>query len=233
MVSSAIRILADRLSAAGVSPESSLAQAAIARGKRWIEHADTIERVDRNGSPSQRLHREQAAAELDCLAGSNDPAAWSRLADGWAALGYAYDEAYTRFRQADAVLAGTSGRTARARHDATSSLQTASTITQRLAASPLAHRIDDLAVRARLPIQPMKDRPPKPTRFDAHAVPGLTQREQSVLALLAEGYSNGQIAQALFITTKTASVHVSNILRRLNVTNRVEAAAKAQRSPQR
>ncbi len=184
------------------------------------------------GSPSQLLHREQAVAELARLAGRNDPGSWLRLADGWASLGYAYDEAYTRFRHGDALLAGTSGRTTRARHDATTALQTASTITQRLTARPLADRIDDLAVRARLPLQPRRDRPSKPARYDAQAVPGLTEREQSVLALLAEGYSNGQIAQALFISTKTASVHVSNILRKLNVTNRVEAAAKAQRFPQ-
>ena len=49
-----------------------------------------------------------------------------------------------------------------------------------------------------------------------------------MLALLARGRSNGEIAKELFITTKTASVHVSNILRKLDVTNRVEAAAVAQ-----
>ncbi len=48
-----------------------------------------------------------------------------------------------------------------------------------------------------------------------------------MLDLLAQGRSNGQIGEALFISTKTASVHVSNILRKLGVTNRVEAAAFA------
>jgi len=51
----------------------------------------------------------------------------------------------------------------------------------------------------------------------------------TVLALLAHGRSNGEIAKALFISTKTASVHVSNILRKLDVTNRVEAANLARR----
>jgi DNA-binding NarL/FixJ family response regulator len=41
---------------------------------------------------------------------------------------------------------------------------------------------------------------------------------------LAEGFTNGEIGQSLFITRKTAGVHVSNILRKLGVTNRVEAA---------
>jgi DNA-binding NarL/FixJ family response regulator len=50
-----------------------------------------------------------------------------------------------------------------------------------------------------------------------------------VLALVAAGRSNRQIAQALFISPKTASVHVSNILAKLGVANRVEAAAAAHR----
>jgi DNA-binding NarL/FixJ family response regulator len=48
-----------------------------------------------------------------------------------------------------------------------------------------------------------------------------------VLALVARGRTNGEIGAELFISTKTASVHVSNIIRKLGVTNRVEAAARA------
>lgn len=58
---------------------------------------------------------------------------------------------------------------------------------------------------------------------------GLTDREREVLELLAAGRSNPQIAAALFISAKTASVHVSNILGKLGVTSRVEAAAVAHR----
>ena len=54
-----------------------------------------------------------------------------------------------------------------------------------------------------------------------------TDRELDVLALLAAGLSNGQIGKELYISTKTASTHVSNILRKLGVTNRVEAASIA------
>jgi DNA-binding NarL/FixJ family response regulator len=64
---------------------------------------------------------------------------------------------------------------------------------------------------------------------DAGTLPVLTQREQQVLALVAEGRTNGQIAQELFISTKTASVHVSNILAKLGVRTRGEAAARAHR----
>ena len=56
---------------------------------------------------------------------------------------------------------------------------------------------------------------------------GLTARELEVLALVAEGRSNRQVGEALFISAKTASVHVSNILAKLGVASRVEAAAVA------
>jgi DNA-binding CsgD family transcriptional regulator len=59
---------------------------------------------------------------------------------------------------------------------------------------------------------------------------GLTTREREVLALVAAGRSNREIADALYISVKTASVHVTNILRKLGVTNRVQAAAIAHRS---
>ena len=58
---------------------------------------------------------------------------------------------------------------------------------------------------------------------------GLTAREAEVLRLVADGRSNSQIAEALFISRKTASVHVSNILAKLGVSTRVEAAALAHR----
>jgi DNA-binding NarL/FixJ family response regulator len=58
---------------------------------------------------------------------------------------------------------------------------------------------------------------------------GLTAREREVLLLVADGRSNGQIADELVISRKTASVHVSNILAKLGVATRVEAAALAHR----
>jgi DNA-binding NarL/FixJ family response regulator len=68
----------------------------------------------------------------------------------------------------------------------------------------------------------------EPTEADGDGF-GLTEREREVLVLLAEGRSNRQIAEALFISPKTASVHVSNILTKLGVTSRGEAAAVAHR----
>ena len=61
------------------------------------------------------------------------------------------------------------------------------------------------------------------------ALAGLTPRELEVLGLLVEGRSNRQIAEQLFISGKTASVHVTNILAKLGVHSRLEAAAMARR----
>ena len=58
---------------------------------------------------------------------------------------------------------------------------------------------------------------------------GLTAREFEVLRLVADGRSNPEIAARLFISAKTASVHVSNILGKIGVTSRGEAAAAAHR----
>ena len=58
---------------------------------------------------------------------------------------------------------------------------------------------------------------------------GLTPREAEVLALVAAGRTNRQIGEELYVSDKTASVHVSNILRKLGVNSRVDAAAVAQR----
>jgi len=58
----------------------------------------------------------------------------------------------------------------------------------------------------------------------------LTERELAVLRLLAAGYTNAQIGAELFISAKTASVHVTSILRKLGVAGRVQAAAVAERA---
>jgi DNA-binding CsgD family transcriptional regulator len=59
---------------------------------------------------------------------------------------------------------------------------------------------------------------------------GLTERELTVLQLVAAGRTNAQIGAELFISPRTAGVHVTNILRKLGVSNRVQAAALAERA---
>jgi DNA-binding CsgD family transcriptional regulator len=153
----------------------------------------------------------------------------SAAGPAWAAAVRACEEAqdawlraYAQFRWAEALCADGD------RDAAAAPLREAQAETARLGARPLADDVVALARRARIPLF-VEDAPstePTPTA----AIPfGLTDREREVLGLVAEGRSNGQIAKALFISPKTASVHVSNILAKLGVGGRVEAAAVAHR----
>ena len=217
LVAAAIAALADHTSARRVA----------ATATRWIEWMASVEH-GRHPTVEQQLNREYAMAEFQRLTGQTSPQAWARLADGWARVGFRYDEAVARFRHAEALLAGTTGRSAAARQAATDALRPACGTARELGATPLLTAIDDLARRARLPLGTTGSCDPRRDE-DREMTLGLTPRENEVLALLARGRSNGEIAKELFITTKTASVHVSNILRKLDVTNRVEAANLARR----
>ncbi|MGB8941583.1 MAG: response regulator transcription factor, partial [Streptomyces sp.] len=102
---------------------------------------------------------------------------------------------------------------------------------ERLGARPLAESVSGLAQRARLTLNHHDE-----ATSSAHLTPvdpaealGLTSRERDVLRRVAAGRSNRQIAEELFISPKTASVHVSNILAKLGVAGRGEAAALAHR----
>ena len=95
----------------------------------------------------------------------------------------------------------------------------------RLGAAPLRTQIEALARRARISLTAPE---PEPTPAPAHPH-GLPDREAAVLRLLAAGHTNREIGQRLFISPKTASVHVTNILRKLAVRDRVQAAATAVR----
>jgi DNA-binding NarL/FixJ family response regulator len=110
------------------------------------------------------------------------------------------------------------------RDGATALLQATLEECHRMGAAPLEAAAAGLARRARLALPGSAS----PSDGATPAAPlGLTAREQQVLALLAAGRSNAQIAQELFISPKTASVHVSNILTKLGVGSRGEAAARA------
>ena len=102
--------------------------------------------------------------------------------------------------------------------------------------APLLAQIRALAERARIPLQPAPAEPktpgpPPPAEAPEPKTPyGLTDRELAVLRLLAVGRTNAQIGAELYISPKTAGVHVSNILRKLGVSGRVQAAALAERA---
>jgi DNA-binding CsgD family transcriptional regulator len=163
------------------------------------------------------VDREWGDAELGRARGRSEPAAWRALADRWASRNRLPNVAYARFREAEAHLQAGDGPVA-----AAPPLREAHELAARIDHVPLHHAIDDLARRARVDIGDLPAEPDAPLdRF------GLTPREREVLDLVAVGRTNRQIADALFISTKTASVHVSNILAKLGVANRGEAAARA------
>jgi DNA-binding CsgD family transcriptional regulator len=101
-----------------------------------------------------------------------------------------------------------------------------------MGAEPLVGEIEALSRRARLPLEVAADGngAAAPDDDDSPAARlGLTPREHEVLLLVAEGRTNREIGATLFMSEKTASVHVSRIIAKLGVSGRVEAAAVAHR----
>jgi DNA-binding CsgD family transcriptional regulator len=132
--------------------------------------------------------------------------------------------AYARFRQAEALLAT---KTLRAQVQPV--IQAAHQTTVALGAGPLRREIELLAQRGRMPLEPPAQPVAEPRARSVAASLGLTRREAEVLALVADGRTNRQIGKELFITEKTASIHVSRILAKLGVAGRGDAAAVAHR----
>jgi len=166
--------------------------------------------------PEGRGWLTRAEAEYQRLIGLNAPAGWEKTLAEFGP-GYVYETARTQWRLAEA-LAG-SGRP----REAADVWSAASTTAAELRAEPLRAALDDLARRLGLDAGGSRDA----VRDDENSVPALTRREREVLRLMSRGLSNRQIGEELFITQKTASVHVSNILAKLGAATRTEAAAIA------
>jgi DNA-binding CsgD family transcriptional regulator/tetratricopeptide (TPR) repeat protein len=175
------------------------------------------------GLPELAAWQATALAEQTRQQGPPDPAAWAAAVAAWERLGQPYRAAYAGYRHAEALLATTGDR-----DTAAVVLGRAAEVTGRLGARPLDAEVQALARRARLGIAPDAASPAAGPASPAQQL-GLTPREVEVLALVAAGRSNRQIAQALFISPRTVGVHVSNILAKLGVAGRVEAAAVAHR----
>ena len=179
-----------------------------------------LERIAREGleAPAQeqglegrawRLRLRAETSRARWLAGADAPAqtelvgAWRETETAFDLLGHVHELAAVRVTLA-AVLRSTGDPTA-----ARAVADLARDAAQRLGARPL---LDELR------------RSPSPAHAEL-----LTPRETEILALVAEGRSNGEIGKRLFISTKTVSVHVSNILGKLRASGRTEAAAVARR----
>jgi DNA-binding NarL/FixJ family response regulator len=165
--------------------------------------------------PEGRGWLARAEAHYARAGGDNDPEAWQAVLDAFSPA-YVYEIARTRWRLAEALAEA--GRREEAQEQWRQAAQTA----DRLGAGPLRTALGDLARRARIGTAP-DDGP------GGDVLASLTSREREVLRLLAVGRSNREIAAVLFITPKTASVHVSNILGKLGAASRTEAAAIAHR----
>jgi DNA-binding CsgD family transcriptional regulator len=189
----------------------------------WVGQMGGVPFIDHPFVATIPAERATWDAERAWVAGDIDPAAWAAAAKTWDGLGCPHRAAYAWWRQAQAQLDNGQPSTA-----AAAALRAA------LAAAdghqPLVAEIRKLAERARIRLQTPAATSPTPTSAAAAAPYGLTSRELAVLRLVAAGRSNAQIGAELFISRATAAVHVTSILRKLGVTNRVQAAALAERA---
>ena len=185
--------------------------------------------VERGGTTMPRVVATVAwaRAEQSRLHGG-PPEPWAEAAAEWRALGQPFEQAYALWREAEAWLRRAGGG---ARAAATAALHEAARLVHPLGDNALTRRIEDLAQRARISLDAAgpASGAADPTASAARDL-GLTAREAEVLIAVAAGRTDRQIAEELFISRKTVSVHVSNILRKLDVTNRVDAGDVARRA---
>jgi DNA-binding CsgD family transcriptional regulator/tetratricopeptide (TPR) repeat protein len=153
-----------------------------------------------------------------------DPDLWRDAAALMDVTQEAYPAAYCRWREAETLL---NARLDRKR--ATASAQAAWRCAVAMGAPLFRERVERLAERARIVLAPAEPLPAATTHSVAEDL-GLTPREVEVLGQLARGRTDRQIAEELFISKKTASVHVSNLLRKLDASSRIEAAEIGQRA---
>ncbi|MFI1448228.1 AAA family ATPase [Streptomyces virginiae] len=174
--------------------------------------------------PVWAAHAEYVRAELLRAEARDTPADWTAVETAVRPLERPYLLAKACHRLAEALLA------AGDREPAAALLREAYAIAERIGSRTLREDLALLAQRARLPLTDADHAvaPPAPETDPIEAL-GLTSRERDVLRLVAAGSTNRKIAEALFISPKTASVHVSNILAKLGVAGRGEAAALAHR----
>jgi DNA-binding CsgD family transcriptional regulator len=199
------------------------AQAAAGELASWLERMEAVPFTDHPWVARIPADRAIWDAERTRLAGSSDPGAWHTAAKTWESLGYPHRAGYAWWRHAQALLDAGQPATA-----AAAALRAAAAAADGHA--PLQAQVCALAERARIPLRTPAATPGAPPPAEVPAPYGLTGREFAVLRLLAAGRTNKQIGAELYISPTTAGVHVSNILRKLGVSGRVQAAMLAERA---
>lgn len=171
-------------------------------------------------APTAEAMRTMAEAEVVRLDGDDGGEAWQAAVAAWESVPRPHHHAYAQTRLAEALLRQKGGRDA-----ARAVLRDARETCRGLEATALLSDIIAVSRRARLTLADADG----PENDGVHARLGLSTREFEVLQLVADGLTNRQIAERLFITEKTAGHHVSSILGKLGASSRVEAAAIAHR----
>jgi ATP/maltotriose-dependent transcriptional regulator MalT len=215
-----LRVEGDAGELAGDRRDEEAGAAVRARAEALLERARLAAEA---GWPVEAAQLATAEAEYARATGGEAAGLWRAAAERWEEVPRPYQAAYSRWREADALMA------ARDREAATRAASAALAAARRLGSAWLAEEVESLAARARLNLG--EDvAPAASTRSDEPDDPfGLTARERDVLVLVAAGATNREIGERLHMAEKTASVHVSRILAKLNVRSRTEAAAVAHR----
>jgi DNA-binding CsgD family transcriptional regulator len=227
LLAAGLRACADLAEQARARRDQPAAQAAESAARELAGVAEGMEQVPFTDHPHVAAipaARATWQAEQTRLAGASDSAAWAAAAKTWDSLGCPHRAGYAWWRQAQAHL------------DARQPVTSAAAALRAAAAAadghaPLSAQVRALALRARIPLPAPPAAPGDTAPAPGAPAPyGLTAREVVVLRLVAAGRTNAQIGTELYISPTTAGVHVSNILRKLGVTSRVQAAAVAERA---
>jgi DNA-binding CsgD family transcriptional regulator len=220
----AVRLIAMALSAAADAADAARLIRDTATADRWVADGERLVRLAAEAVEAYvsgggligaegRAWQRRLDAEWARLRGEPTVERWRDDVAAFTELGHVYEQARSRWRLAQALLAADDRRAA------AEELQAAHAVAVRLGARPLREAVEALARRGRIELQGAG------RIVETGAV--FTPREAEVLALLAQGRTNKQIGAALYISEKTASVHVSNILAKLDAGGRTEAVAIA------
>ena len=216
----ALRAEAELAEKARVGGDRAAENEAVRRAEALLTRARTLTAADvwpvGSGPVETLLEVELCELEAKRARGEASAEDWAADAARWEALGRPHRAAYARVREAEAALIGDLPRVR-----VVDALASARATAARLGARPLLKEIETLSRKARV----------RTGQEDQSAIPdevaGLTARELDVLQLIAEGRTNPEIGKALYMSPKTASVHVSRILSKLDVKTRTEAAGVA------